>query len=193
MNFAELLSKSFNNFWGSFADPVFCVVSMIIIAASLSAILTHSLIRAALFLMVSFFSIAILYFYLGAFFVGMSQVLVYAIGVTLIMLFAIMLTNNAEESPPNNDLKTKSFGVVSAAACTGLFVLMASCIAISEKGLTALSQYITHLRQSLATEHASVSEIGEKLIQEQLLSFELISLTLLIVFISAIVIAQKKS
>ena len=79
--------------WGDFVvGVVFWLLSALILFAGLMVVTVKNIIHAALWLIASFAGVAALYFLLEAPFIGVVQILVYTGAVSILVLFAIMLT-----------------------------------------------------------------------------------------------------
>jgi NADH-quinone oxidoreductase subunit J len=79
--------------WGDFVvGAVFWGLSALILLAALMVVTVKNIIHAALWLISSFAGVAALYFLMEAPFIGVVQILVYTGAVSILMLFAIMLT-----------------------------------------------------------------------------------------------------
>jgi NADH-quinone oxidoreductase subunit J len=70
----------------------FWVLTVITLGSALLIVITRNIFHAVLSLIVSFLGIAGLYIVLSADFIAVAQVLVYAGAVSVLMLFALMLT-----------------------------------------------------------------------------------------------------
>ena len=77
----------------------FAIIAIFSLAAALAAALLPRLIHAALSLALAFFGVAVFYFFLGAEFVGLVQVLVYVGAVAVLIVFTILLTHRDDENP----------------------------------------------------------------------------------------------
>ncbi|MBA3943786.1 MAG: NADH-quinone oxidoreductase subunit J [Herpetosiphonaceae bacterium] len=73
-------------------NVVFFALSSLILFAGFMVVWVKNIIHAALWLIASFAGVAALYFLLEAPFIGVVQILVYAGAVSILVLFAIMLT-----------------------------------------------------------------------------------------------------
>ncbi len=79
--------------WGDFVvGAVFWLLSALILVSALLVVTVKNIIHAALWLISSFAGVAALYFLLEAPFIGVVQILVYAGAISILVLFAIMLT-----------------------------------------------------------------------------------------------------
>ena len=66
-------------------------MAMIVIATAIGMLVSRNAIYSALFLVLNFASVAVLYVTLGAPFIAMAQVTVYAGAIMILFLFVIML------------------------------------------------------------------------------------------------------
>lgn len=71
---------------------IFWVLSALILLSGLMVVIVKNIIHAALWLIASFAGVAAFYFLLEAPFIGVVQILVYAGAISILVLFAIMLT-----------------------------------------------------------------------------------------------------
>ncbi len=76
---------------------IFWIVSAIILFSGLMVVISKDVVHAALWLIASFAGVAGLYFLLEAPFIGVVQILVYTGAVSILVLFAIMLTRHGPE------------------------------------------------------------------------------------------------
>ena len=88
-------------------------------ASALMTVTRRSPVASALWLIGTFFSLAAIYTLLGAFFIGIIQILVYAGAIMVLFLFVIMLLNLGNAFEP--DFRTTVWKV--AAAGSGLVLL----------------------------------------------------------------------
>jgi NADH-quinone oxidoreductase subunit J len=94
---------------------VFGVVAAVAVAAAIMMILQRNAMYSAIFLVMNFFCLAVLYVLLGAFFLAVVQVAVYAGAIMVLMLFVIMLLNVAQPEPRDTRLGfLRPFGVLAA-------------------------------------------------------------------------------
>ena len=71
---------------------VFLILAAIILGCAFMAVTTRRIMRAATYLIFVLFGTAGLYFLMGYTFLGSVQVMVYAGGVVVLYIFALMLT-----------------------------------------------------------------------------------------------------
>src|SRR4029453_309858 len=70
---------------------LFLVLSLIAVASALGMLLSRNAVYSALFLVLNFITVAVFYLLLGAPFIAMAQVTVYAGAIMVLFLFVIML------------------------------------------------------------------------------------------------------
>jgi NADH-quinone oxidoreductase subunit J len=94
---------------------VFGLTAAVAIAAAITMVLQRNAMYSALFLVLNFFCLAVLYVLLGAYFVAVVQVAVYAGAIMVLMLFVIMLLNVSQPEPRDVRLGfLRPFGVIAA-------------------------------------------------------------------------------
>src|ERR671911_3192655 len=94
---------------------VFGVTAAVSVAAAITMVLQRNAMYSALFLVLNFFCLAVLYVLLQAYFVAVVQVAVYAGAIMVLMLFVIMLLNVAQPEPPDRRLGLfRPFGILAA-------------------------------------------------------------------------------
>src|SRR5918993_3168678 len=76
----------------------FLILSLIAISTALGMLMSRNAIYSALFLVLNFVTVAIFYLVLGAPFIAMAQITVYAGAIMVLFLFVIMLLG-ADELP----------------------------------------------------------------------------------------------
>src|SRR5437868_14922224 len=72
---------------------VFTIIGTVAVASSILVISMRNPVHSALFLLLTFLCVAVLFIMKGAEFVGVVQVLVYACGFMVLFLFVVMLIN----------------------------------------------------------------------------------------------------
>lgn len=156
---------------------IFLFLAGLAVAAGVAILLSTSIVRMAYWLITMLVAVAGLYFLLGAYFVGVIQILVYVGGVAVLLVFGVMLTSR-QQAPKLRPGR----GEVVWLAIVG-FVL-----------LEALTLSIMHTRwqQNAMAPGNSVGEIGRNLLGEFLGPFELVSVLLLVAMLGAAYLARPK-
>src|SRR5271168_3492617 len=159
----------------------FLLFAAIALVSAVNVVLQRHPIASALSLIGVMGSIAVFYLLLGAEFIAMVQIIVYAGAVMVLFIFVIMLLNAGAESKRGRPVAMQLVGV------PGFFVLLA-----------LLSYTILRLFPHARTVYfggftgGTARDIGEALFTRYLLPFEVISVLILIAIIGAIVLARKE-
>ncbi len=88
-----------------FQDIVFWFLGAVSIGAALGVVLTRDLFRAALMLIVVFVAVAGFFVMLSAEFLAVVQVLIYAGAISILIIFAVMLTRDVQRGNLPNRLQ----------------------------------------------------------------------------------------
>ena len=88
-----------------FQDVIFWILSVGGVAAALGVVLLKDIFRAALLLVVVFLAISGHFFLLAAEFLGVVQILIYAGAISILIIFAIMLTRDVQRGNLPNRLQ----------------------------------------------------------------------------------------
>ena len=101
----------------------FYLISAVVIAGALGVVLVRNVVYAALLLIMSLMGVAGIYILLSVEFLALVQVLVYGGAVTVLVLFALMLTRTGELKA-KLDGEQKPLAAVAAIALLGAFLAM---------------------------------------------------------------------
>lgn len=164
----------------SWASLVFYVVAICVVLGALAVVLLPRIVHAALALVFCFFMISGIYVLLGADFIAATQVIIYVGAITVLFLFAIMLTHHsyaADSNPPNSQW------------------LAAGPVAVVIGALLVWVLSQAKFQISSATTPGGVADVtqslGKLLMGPYLVPFEIAGLLLLAAMIGAIVIARE--
>src|SRR5512142_2400128 len=163
---------------GHFA--LFCLFGAICVAGALNLLAQKHPIASALSLIVVMGSLAGEYMLLGAEFVAVIQIIVYAGAIMVLFVFTIMLLNAGEEEHSRGSKVAVILGVPAMviALVLGAWVLVAHNPANVPVGLGAM--------------YGSAAGIGEMLFKPFLLPFEITSVLILIAIMGAVVLARRE-
>lgn len=162
---------------------IFYILAAIIVVCSLMAVTTQKIIRSATFLLIVLLASAGLYLLLDYHFLMAVQIAVYAGGVMVLFIFAIMLTNQ-----PGIDVKFEKPGRMFLAAITSLAGL-AICGHIIFYNVNKFYNYVTG--GEIDMQKIGLTLMGTDKYQ-YMLPFEAISMLLLACIIGGIMIARKR-
>ncbi len=163
---------------------VFLVLSLVAIASALGMLFSQNSVYSALYLVLNFVTVAVFYLLLGAPFIAMSQITVYAGAIMVLFLFVIMLLG-AESLAPSKNLPWQR----------PLASLLSVILAVE-----AIYLLFTRARSGLAiiTPEASLNtmeslrEMAMTLFSRYLLPFEVTSILLLVAMVGAIVLTKQE-
>jgi len=156
--------------------------------SALAVVLSRNIVRTALFLLFTLGGVAGLYFLLNAEFLAAVQLVVYAGGTLILIIFGVMLTSKA----PGMKFEPKAIEVL-VAAITGTIMLVALLAGIiSTRGYAGHPAEIVRQPLDWGTSQYPVSDLGQALLGDYLLPFELASVLLLVVMIGAAFLAKGR-
>jgi len=168
-------------------ENIFFLLSVCLtLFGAVSVVFNKNLMHACISLLGCLFGVAGLYMAIGAEFMAAIQVLVYAGGVIILMLFAIMLTGGVEE------IKNK-FGIEKTSSMGNkrtYIIATVSTMIFSTIILKLMSKFINSSTVKPLEAKSSVVEIGRALVTNHVLAFEISSVLLLGALIGAAIIAR---
>jgi NADH-quinone oxidoreductase subunit J len=163
------------------ATIIFYLLAALTLVSGLLAVTSRQIFRSAIYLLFSLLGMAGLYFWLNYEFVAAVQIVVYAGGIAVLIIFSVFLTHQSGEELP---------------APVGNRSLFSALAAISGF-LLAIAQVYRHSFETSDKKSvdASVSEIGSRMLATGeggfALPFEVVSVLLLAAMIGCIVIAMR--
>ena len=163
----------------------FYFIAACILGFAVLVVSTKDTVHSVLFLVLDFLFVAALYVLLGAPFLAVIQVLVYAGGIVVLYLFVVMLVNLKRPPEAHQDPRRRTilgFGMAVAV--------------LVELGAIAV---LGHARPAPAVAAASAmpvsgntEQVGWLLYTNYLIPFEVASMLLLVAMIGAIVLAKRE-
>lgn len=173
-----------------FLNLLFVFSALLTLAGAVMVLVTKNIMHSCVYLLASLIGVAGLYATLGADFVAVTQVMVYVGGIVILMLFAVMLTGG-------KDFVSKAQNLL------GLVPTMGNLYTYVIGSLVAVVFLLTNVQlfNKLGTYSAlkndgsfapTVSRIGNLLLKEHVLAFEISSVLLLGALIGAAVIARPR-
>ncbi len=172
-----------------FANTLFLLSAVLTVAGALLVVYSKNLMHACIYLLASLFGVAGLYACIGADFLAATQLVVYAGGVIILMLFAIMLTGGTgnrtnkyglEKIPAMGNRKT--FFVAGFAAIVSALIIVKVTLPVFKNNANVV-----------ATANApTVERLGTLLATDHILAFEISSVLLLGALIGAAVISRPR-
>jgi len=155
---------------------LFVTLAAVTLIPALGLIFLRDIVRAAFSLLMSFLGFAGLYALLGADFLAASQVLIYAGGILILLLFGVMLTRR-------EPIQVRSGGraFVVPGILSGLLVFLGSVYVVQN----------TKWAPAMGTVKETTSSIGRELMGRFVLPFEIASVALLVALVGAAYIARR--
>jgi NADH-quinone oxidoreductase subunit J len=161
-------------------DPALPLLAVITLGSALAAMVLRNLVHCALCLVLAFVGLASIYLELGAAFVGFAQVLVYVGAISILIVFAILLTRGAGAETGPRAAASWPVGLGTA----GTLCLVLAMVLAGGRWADAVPAANGVGRGPL------VRDLGIRLLTEYLLPLELIALLLTAALIGAAVIAM---
>ncbi len=162
---------------------LFLSLALIALVTAFGMLLSRNAVYSALFLVLNFITVAVFYLLLGAPFIAMAQVTVYAGAIMVLFLFVIMLLG-AESIASEFDRRQLwlpgALAVILAAEAAYLLVTKARPLG-EVLPPTEAANTMDNLRQ-----------MGMTLFSSYLLPFEVTSILLLVAMVGAIVLSKKE-
>ena len=162
---------------------LFLVLSLIAVASALGMLLSRNAVYAALFLVLNFVTVAVFYLLLGAPFIAMAQITVYAGAIMVLFLFVIMLLG-AESLPGISNWRKIWFPATLAVI---LFIEATYLLVVKARPAGDVLQPDVSVNTM-----ENLRQLGTSLFNDYLLPFEVVSILLLVAMVGAIVLTNKE-
>jgi NADH:ubiquinone oxidoreductase subunit 6 (subunit J) len=175
----------------SAGDLLFYLLALLVLGCAGVVAFSRNIVRSAFALLGTFMGVAGLYAYLSADFLAIIQMLVYVGGILVVILFAVMLTGQIQDVRTSNRSSNLFAGAV-------LLILILTLLV----GVVALKTEWPSLAPEVAAETTQVAEdapsggttkmIGNLLLSDYLLPFEVISVLLVAALVGAVTLIRKE-
>ncbi|TAK27950.1 MAG: NADH-quinone oxidoreductase subunit J [Chloroflexota bacterium] len=153
---------------------VFYVLTIITVGAAIGVVTVRNIFHAALLLVLTFVGVAGLYITLQADFIAAVQILVYAGAVAILLVFAIMLTHNLDQSVSSSILRWPA-------------LLMSALVGAMIVGYALSTNWPVSAQQPVFN---TTVELANALFTKFVMPFEVASILLLAAMVGAIVLAR---
>jgi NADH-quinone oxidoreductase subunit J len=157
---------------------IFYIISLITVGSAAAVAFSRNLLYSAFALLGVFAGVVGLYIMLSADFVAIVQLVIYIGGVLILILFAVMLTTKIGEVKISN----RAMAPIAAFICIGALGGFVGKMYWSTLWTTSQTETFAPTTQA----------IGNKLLGEYLLPFEIISLLLVLVMVGAVVLGRRE-
>ena len=186
----------------------FWVIAVSTIVAALAVVQLRDLFRAALFMVVSLLGVAAMFVLLRAEFLAVVQVLIYIGAISVLIIFAVLMTRDVTEGSPSNRLRGPAALLALLFLAASSFVvlntdwdLIGSRIPVegATEQLVSLSGDVLTVEQATAVERElevvysnTVPSLAGLLLSDYVLAFEVVSVLLLATVIGALVLVRER-
>ena len=163
---------------------LFLILALVAIATALGMLMSKNAVYSALFLVLNFVTVAVFYLLLGAPFIAMAQITVYAGAIMVLFLFVIMLLG-AEQLAGSETLPWQK-----PLAGTLAFILVAEATYLLVSKARPVGDILAPTAE--ANDPATLVEMGMTLFDKYLLPYEVTSVLLLVAMVGAIVLTNRQ-
>jgi NADH-quinone oxidoreductase subunit J len=161
------------------AEVVFWFIVLLTLSSAVMVVHSQNLVYSAIALLFTFLGVAGLYIFLWADFLAAVQVLIYIGGILVLIIFGIMLTNRITSVTISHTSVQRSLGGI---IVLGVFVLLGLVITRTP-----------WLQQASEAPESTIAAIGNLLMMDYLLPFEVASLLLLGALIGAAMLSRRRN
>ncbi len=165
-----------------FKWAIFAVSSLLAIFGALMMVTRRNPIHSALWLIVAFFSLAVIYLTLHAQFIAVAQVMVYAGAIMMLIIFVIMLIQLEVES-----VKKRR---ITGAKIIGSFITVILFFEIAA-AVAAFPGSAAKPAEAASASMGDVASVGYALYGKYLFPFEIASILLLVGVVGAVILARR--
>ena len=159
---------------------LFFVLAAVAVGAAIAMLASKNAVYSALFLILNFATIAVFFLLLGAPFIAMAQVTVYAGAIMVLFLFVIMLLGAEQITSKHRGGWQRPVAILLA------------LVLLIETGVLIFGQPMAGVVQPVGPEYGSPQAIGLSLFSDFLLPFEVTSVLLLAAMVGVIVLTKEE-
>lgn len=160
----------------SLGTLVFYALAALVLVCAATVAFSRNMLHAALALLGTLVGVAGLYLWIGADFLGIAQLLVYVGGVLVLLLFAVLLTTRIA------DVKTSNASINPIVALPVAAAVAAALVTVLVRAPWSITE---------AVPAPTTARLGDALLREYLLPFELASVVLLMALVGAMTLARR--
>jgi NADH-quinone oxidoreductase subunit J len=159
----------------TYEEIIFYVIAVPTVIGAIGVVTARNVVHSALFLILSLLAVAGIFILLASEFLAIVQVLIYGGAVTILVLFAMMLTR-VRDLPAALDGPQRPFAALAAGVFLGVSIL-----AVLSTEWPGETEEITVI---------SIEQIGNELFTTWAVPFEIASLVLMVALLGAIILAR---
>jgi NADH-quinone oxidoreductase subunit J len=164
----------------SFSLLFFIVIGAISLAAAYGVVASRLPVHSALFLLTHFVTLAVLYITLDAQFLAATQIIIYAGGIVILILFVIMLIGS-EQIENQGDYRS----------WTPYVAMLLGIVLVTTLAYSMLTGHRVGAPTTAISEGGAPAVVGLELYTQYLLPFELAAVLLLVALLGALLLARR--
>lgn len=163
-------------------EILYFIVALAIVVFSILTVTTRKILRSATYLLFTLFAGAVIYFMMGYEFLGGVQIAVYAGGIVVLFVFAILLTSKPGDKAEKLESRRRGWGIIAAVATAAV------------AGTALIDRCVEAFATKPEAEDITMHQLGDQMLASDgyLLPFEAISVLLLACIIGAVAVARKR-
>ncbi len=161
------------------SDIIFCIFAFITVGSGAVVVFSKRIVYSAFALLFTFFGVAGLYILLSADFLAATQVIIYVGGILVLLLFGVMMTHRVYDVQIRQQRINFLPGML---VVIFVFAMLLTVIFNKDSWVPTVEKGIT----------STTSQIGNLLMTDFLLPFEVASVLLLIALMGAALIARRE-
>jgi NADH-quinone oxidoreductase subunit J len=169
------------------APVLFYLFAAVILISAWAVVFSQNLVRMSVYLLMTLAGAAAIYFMLDAEFLAAVQLIVYAGGTLILIIFGVMLTSKN----PFMQLRTRPLEKLMGMAM-GLLLAAGMTLAMLNTPLHDAGVVTGQSHSSQVGAYGHVELIGKGLLSEYLAPFEITAVLLLLVMVGAAFIARRR-
>ena len=165
---------------------IFIVMALMATGSSLMMVTRRNPIHSALWLIVTFFSVAVLYVLLNATFIAVAQVMVYAGAIMMLVLFVIMLIHLewGAQWASSRSFARLIGGIITIMLFLQVMAGVYTYTSVGQKGIYTAAKL---------AELGNTRAVGTLLYGKYAFVFEVASILLLVGIVGAVLLARKRN
>ena len=174
-------------------DIVFWAIAVSSIVAAVAVVQLRDVFRAALFLIVSFIGVAGMFILLRAEFLAAVQVLIYVGAISVLIIFAILMTRDVEAGSPSNYLSVPAGILAALFGAVAIFVAVSTNWNLLETAIDQLAPGAGQVEnETIGVFSNAIPSIARLLVRDFVLAFETASVLLLAAVIGALALIRER-
>ncbi len=174
-------------------DIAFWMLAVSAIVSAIAVVQMRDLFRAALFLIVTFLAIAGMFVLLRAEFIAAVQVLIYVGAISVLIIFAILMTGDVERGSPAHSMRIPVGVLCALFGALVIFVALDTDWSSIDTLMNSSGQISMGARDRVGEVYSNtIPWIARLLVRDFVLAFEVASVVLLAAIIGALALIRER-